>query len=72
MLSPTFESMSAQNLLARDVLLPFLGFLSLAPHDAGARRFDQVESASRAAGFSLTKSSPDEWQQDDVGGYSEL
>jgi len=46
---------------------PFLGFLSLATHDAGARRFDQVESASRAAGFSLTKSSPDEWQLDDEG-----
>jgi hypothetical protein len=53
--------MSAQNLLARDVLSPSC-FLSLAPHDAGARRFDQVESASRAAGFSLPKSSPDEWQ----------
>jgi hypothetical protein len=52
--------MSAQNLLARDVLSPFLGFLSLATYDAGARRFDQVESASRAAGFSLPKSSPEQ------------
>jgi hypothetical protein len=72
MLSPTFESMSAQNLLARDVLFPFLGFLSLAPQDAGVRRFDQVESASRAAGFRPEKSSPDEWQSDDERGYSEL
>jgi hypothetical protein len=52
--------MSAQNLLARDVLFP--SWFLCSPRDAGARRFDQVQSASRAAGFSLTKSNTDEWQ----------
>jgi hypothetical protein len=50
---------------------PLPGFYR-SPRDAGARRFDQVKSASRAAGFSLTKSSTDEWQQDDEEGDFEL
>jgi hypothetical protein len=53
--------MSAQNLLARDVLSPSWVFCG-SPRDAGTRRFDQVKSASPAAGISLTKSSIDEWQ----------
>jgi hypothetical protein len=56
MLSPRFESISPHNLVARDVR--FLGSRTgvgmLAPHDASTRRFHQVESASKAAGFSLT------------------
>jgi hypothetical protein len=60
MLSPTFESMSAQNLLARDVLSSSWGFIAR-PARCGRARFDQVEIASRAAGLSLTKSSsPDD------------
>ena len=44
MLSHTFERMSAQNLLARDVLRSsrfwYLSSCMLAPHDASTRRFD--------------------------------
>jgi len=52
--------MSAQNLLARDVLSPSWVFTAR-PARCGRARFDQVEIASRAAGLGLTKSSsPDD------------
>jgi hypothetical protein len=62
MLSPTFEFMSAQNLLARDVLSPFLGFLSLAPQMRACVDSIGWRAQVELLALGLTESSPDEWQ----------